>query len=279
MKRILSIAAIVIGMAASAAFAELPTITIGAGQPGRGYDKNAHKMVERMKDGVIASVVNFEGSDAISKAVCSGEVDVGITQIDGIYARQKDGCTLKVVGIYGTEHVYLMVPPGSEIGQLSDLTAKSHIQVDTIGSGTDLYWQTIVGIENGPDGNQSGWQKAQPVNDIAVMAQTNASFGTINAVLFVTGTDSTDVKTLYDAGWTLVPVYDKDLNDLVFNNTSLYPAEDAEIVGTGGVFSGDESADSYAVRSYIVMNAAAAGNRAVLNEVARASVALTASTK
>lgn len=270
MKKI-TISTVAFLIATSAAFADA---TIAVGQTGRGYEAFGKDMAIRISDRIKAVTVNYDGSDSISKAVCDGKAEVGITQIDGIYARQAEGCKLKVAGIYGTEYAYLMFPPGSAFDELSDLTANSKVQVDTVGSGTDLFWHTIVGIENGPDGNKSGWQLAEPVNDISSLAQSNAAVGAVDAVLFVAGPNSADVRALYDAGWTLASFYDKDLNDLMFNGDSLYPIAPAVIADTGGVFSGDVSNDSFAVRSFVVLNQEAAKDRVLLGAISTAALAL-----
>jgi hypothetical protein len=194
-------------------------------------------------------------------------------QIDAIYARQKEGCKLRVVGTYGTEFVYLLAPEDSDLGGLDDLTSSSKLLVDTVGSGTDLFWTTIQSIENGPDGNQSGWEKAVAVNDPVFLAQSMADVGDIDAVLIVGTTKSKDVKELIDAGWQMLSVYDKDINDQLFNGSELYPVGDASVEGTGGIFSGDESNDSYAIRSFVVVGEELAKDRRAFKDVADAAKA------
>lgn len=272
MKKILLATAAVIGMAIPAA---ADTI-IAVGQEGRGYEAFGKKMVERLVGKLPAEIKNYEGSDAISRAVCDGEAQVGIMQIDAIYARQKEGCSLRVVGTYGTEYAYMLVPPGSKIDELHDLAAGNKILVDTVGSGTDLFWNTIVSIETGPQGNKSGWSKAASVNDPVFLAPSMADLGEIDAVLIVGTTKSKDVKELIDAGWELVAIDDKDINDEVFNGSSLYPREDAEIEGTGGWLSGNESNTSYAIRSFVVVGTELAADRRAFADVAQAAKAVSA---
>lgn len=249
-------------------------VTIGVGQPGRGYEAFGKEMASRMADRINAGVVNFEGSDAISRAVCDGKVSAGIMQIDAIYTRQKEGCKLRVVGTYGTEFAFMLVPPGSGIASLDDLTADNAVLVDTAGSGTDLFWQTVVGIENGPNGNKSGWSKARAVNDPTILAEAAAEVGDIDAVLIVGKTDSKDLKALIDAGWELIEFYDKDINDETFNGESLYPIGEAEVAGTGGWLSGNTSNDSYSIRSFVVLGEAASKDKVILAEFARAAKAV-----
>jgi len=272
MKKILLATAAVIGMAIPAT---ADTI-IAVGQEGRGYEAFGKNMVSRLVGKLPAEIKNYEGSDAISRAVCDGEAQVGIMQIDAIYARQKEGCSLRVVGTYGTEYAYMLVPPGSKIDELHDLAAGSKVLVDTVGSGTDLFWNTIVSIETGPQGNKSGWAKAASVNDPVFLAPSMADLGEIDAVLIVGTTKSKDVKELIDAGWELAAIDDKDINDEVFNGSSLYPREDAEIEGTGGWLSGNESNTSYAIRSFIVVGTELAADRRAFADVAQAAKAVSA---
>jgi hypothetical protein len=271
MKKLLISAIAIMGFALPAM---ADTLSIGVGQPGRGYEKFGKEMVVRMADRLDAEIVNYEGSDAISRAVCDGKAQAGIMQIDAIYARQKEGCKLRVVGIYGKEYAFLMVPPNSDINALDDFDATTRILVDTAGSGTDLFWQTAVSIETGPDGNKSSWAQAKAVNDPILLAETSADIGEIDAVLMVSKPTSAEVKGLIDAGWELVEFYDKDLNDQMFNGESLYPTGTAEVEGTGGWLSGNTSSDSYTIRSFIVLNEVASKDKTILAEVARAAKAV-----
>ena len=269
MKKLMMITTAAMLIAGASMAQDKPEISIAVGQQGRGYESFGIKMAERMSDAYTVEIKNYEGSDAISRAVARKEAEVGIVQIDAIYTRSLEKTSFKVAGTYGKEFVYMMVPPDSDIGQLSDMTKEHTIQVDTKGSGTDLFWNTAVSIEVGPDGNKSSWASATAYHDVASLAATNAEIGTIDAVIFVAKNDSKDVKALFDAGWTLVDFYDKDLNDKMFNKESLYPVADAEIAGTSGMFGGNESASSYEVRSFIVINTEAAKDSNLVREVAR----------
>lgn len=275
MKKILLATAITLTLVGAAA----AETAIGVGQPGRGYEAFGKDMVERLVGKMPARIANYEGSDAISRAVCDGEVQVGIMQIDAIYARQKEGCSLRVVGTYGTEYAYMLVPPGSSIDELHDLSSGSKVLVDTVGSGTDLFWNTIVSIETGPQGNKSGWAQAASINDPVFLAPSMADLGEVDAVMIVGTTKSKDVKELVDAGWELVAIDDKDINDEMFNGNSLYPREDAEIDGTGGWLSGNASNTSYAIRSFVVVGSELAADRRAFADVAQAAKAASAAKK
>lgn len=214
-------------------------LIIAAGKPGGGYDKAGHALAERLSQRNVDAVVkNFNGSDEITLALCSKHADVGITQIDAIYARGQEGCFLKPIGIYGTEYATIWFPPKSSNNELEDLTADSRILVDTIGSGSELFWNTIVSIETGEDGSNDEWSKAQPVYEPVDMAPTLGSFGEIDALLIVRKSGSADFKFLDEAGWELGWVYDKDINDLMFNDVSLYQS--------------DNNYQTYEVRSFLV---------------------------
>ena len=246
------------------------TFAIGVGQEGRGYEAFGKEVTARLKD-MDTKTVNYEGSDDISMAVCSGDVQGGIMQIDAIYARQKEGCSMRVVGTYGAEYAYLLVPADSDLDELHDFNGSTRVLVDTIGSGTDLFWNTIVDIETGEHGNNSTWAKAKPVNDPIFLASAMADAGEIEAVLMVTTPSSVELKELIDEGWELIALEDKDINDLEFNGGSLYPREKAEVAGTGGFFSGNTNESSYVVRSFFVLNADyAAQDRKGFANVARA---------
>ena len=221
MKSILALAII----AATPALSE--PLIIGAGKAGGGYDKAAQTLSLRLQQRNTDAVVsNYNGSDEITLALCQKAADIGYAQIDAIYARGQEGCFLKPIGIYGTEYATIWFPPKSSNNELEDLTADSRILVDTIGSGSELFWNTIVGIETGEDGSGDEWASAQPVYEPVDMAPTLGSFGEIDALLIVRKPGSADFDYLQEAGWELGWVYDKDINDLMFNDVSIYQSDD-----------------------------------------------------
>ena len=272
MKKYLKIIMIALGLMGTATAVYSEALTIAVGQPTRGYEKRGKLIVERLiAAGDPAVIKNYEGSDAISRAVCGNEAGAGIVQIDAIYTRAKEGCRLRPAFMYGTEHVYLMVPPNSNIDALDDFTNTTKVLIDTIGSGTDLFWQTVKDIETGKDGNKSPWSTANAINDPIFTAIPSAETGEIDAVIMVTTSDSPELKELYDAGWRMASFYDKDINDELFNGESLYVAESAEIEKTGSW--SNESNDSYAVRSFIVVDTDVAKDRKLFGDVTAAAKA------
>lgn len=272
MKKILIAATAALALTGMAAAAD--TMNIAVGQEGRGYEAFGKQIVTRLGDRIPSQTVNYEGSDDISRAVCDEDAQVGIMQIDAIYTRSKEGCRMRIVGSYGEEYVYMLVPEGSSIDELHDMDETSRILVDTIGSGTDLFWHTAVSIETGEHGNKSTWSKAQPVNDPIFIADAMASAGEIDAVLMVTTPNSTELKELIDSGWTLVKFKDKDIDDEQFNGDSLYPRDSAEIAGTSGWFSGNTSEKSYVVRSFVVLSDETSRDRRAFADIARAVKAI-----
>ena len=236
MKLILTITTIL----ATAAFPALSEpLIIGAGKPSGGYDSAAQRLAQRLQQRNTDAVVsNYNGSDEITLALCQKAADIGYAQIDAIYARGQEGCFLKPIGIYGTEYAQIWFPPKSDNDELEDLDTSSKILVDTIGSGSELFWNTIVGIEQGEEGSSDPWSSAQPVYEPVDMAPTLGSFGEIDAVLMVRKPSSLDAKMLTENGWTLGWVYDKDINDLMFNDVSLYES--------------DSNYQTYEVRSFLV---------------------------
>ncbi len=268
MKRLITAALTVIALAAPSLAAE--PFAIGVGQEGRGYETFGKETAARLKN-MDTDIVNFEGSDDISHAVCNDEVQGGIMQIDAIYSRKNEGCNLRIIGTYGSEFAYMLVPADSDLGELHDFDGTTRVLVDTIGSGTDLFWNTIVDIETGEHGNKSTWSKADPVNDPTFLAGAMADAGEIDAVLMVTTPSSVELKELVDDGWQLIKMKDKDIDDQQFNGASLYPKEKAEIEGTGGFLSGNSKEKSYVVRSFFVLNGDyASKNRREFATVARA---------
>lgn len=245
-------------------------LVIAAGKPGGGYDRRALQIAERIEQrGLDAAVVNFAGSDEISLALCSGRAQLGILQIDAIYARSLEGCQMKAVASYGTEVALLLFPPRSPHDELSDLGPGSAILVDTIGSGSELFWRTIVRIETGEDGSNDEWAMARAVNDPVELANASAEMGEIHAVLLVRKPDAADVQALLGQGWTLGELWDRDVDDLAFNGGPLYLSEEKKIPLPGGKTVWEWV---YGVRSFIaVPQAVATGDRQLFAAITAAA--------
>lgn len=214
-------------------------MVIAAGKTGGGYDAAAQRLKMRLEQRSIdAHVNNFNGSDEITLALCSKRADVGFTQVDAIYARAMEGCNLRPLGLYGKEFAYIFFPPDSRIDELDELDETKTVLVDTVGSGSDLFWHTIVGIETDPKhGNNSTWASAASVNEPVDMAPTLAEIGDIHALIMVRKPDSRDISNLLALGWKQGWLYDKDIDDVEFNERSLYESIDGK---------------TYEVRSFVV---------------------------
>lgn len=234
---------------ASTATAE--PLTIATGKSGGGYDKRAQQIAERLTQrGTQTIIANKNGSDEISLALCNGTADLGIMQIDAIYARAQEGCSVKPVAIYGQEYAFLLFPPRANNDELDELTAQDAVLVDTIGSGSDLFWRTIVKIELGDEGTGDEWASARIINDPIELANASAEMGDITAMVLVRKSDSADITRLLDQGWQLGTFWDRDIDDLQFNGTPLYESEKAKVAW------GNKSARAYAysVRSIIAVS-------------------------
>lgn len=249
---------------AMASFLSVPVsaeaLTIATGKAGGGYDRRAIQIEQRLEQrGIEAQILNLNGSDEISLAVCAGRAGLGIMQIDAIYARSLEGCQMKAVASYGAEVALLLFPPRAKHDELSDLGPGSAVLVDTIGSGTDLFWRTIVRIETGEHGSGDDWAQARAVNDPLELANASAEMGEIHAVLLVRKPDSPDVQSLLGQGWTVGELWDRNLDDLEFNGGKLYLAQKLTIPTPGGK---TVKAWGYTVRSFIaVPRAVADGDR------------------
>ena len=245
------------------------TLTIAAGKMGGGYDARARIIEQRLDQrGLDAAVENMNGSDEISLAVCAGRAQLGIMQIDALYARALEGCTVKPVAVFGNEYAFLLLPPKSDLDELSDFGPQNGILVDTIGSGSDLFWRTIVKIETGDDGDSDEWASARIVNDPLDLANASASMGDISAVVIVRKLESPDVTRLLDMGWTIGEMWDRDIDDLQFNGQPLYASEYVKVLFGNGTTKGY----AYQVRSLIVTTQQVAqGDRKLFSAITSAT--------
>jgi TRAP-type uncharacterized transport system substrate-binding protein len=229
MKKILTtIAAILISTVAAA-----EPFVIYAGKANGGYDRAAQTIQQRLTQRNIEAVVeNRNGSDDISLQVCRNEFSAGILQVDAAWARStKDGCNLSIINNYGTEFAHLLVPPGSRINELSDIDSSHTIFVDTVGSGSELTWRTMVAIEQ-EHGRSDEWSEANVVTGDIRRAHALATRGDISAILLVRRPNADDIQRFISQGWTLAELWDRDLNDLKFGNESLYRAQEIQFTNS-----------------------------------------------
>lgn len=278
MKTLIATSAIVL-MAATGALAE----GIAVGQEGRGYERRGLALVEQLRGDW--RTLNFTGSEDIARAVC-GQTDVpmtngqtleeagipspvlGIAQIDAVMTMQWEGCNLQTFSEYPTqEYAFILFPPGSNMNELSDLDENSRVLVDQIGSGTSLFWQTIVRIEQ-EHGDGSSWMNATPVNGAIAFADGEAALGNIDAMIMVTSSDSAEVLNFLDnLDWELGELYDKDINDMQFGRGNLYDRETV-VFDTAGW--GSTRNDAYVVRSFFIGNREwAAQNQSLAGRIVR----------
>ncbi len=214
----------ILALTAAAASAQV----VATGRDGGGYDARAEALVAQIRDGW--TVENFAGSEDIARAVCAdNEMPVGIAQIDAMLVMQNEGCTLTPLGIYpAQEYAFIMFPPGGE-NELDDLNADNNVLIGEIGSGAALFWHTIVAIEEGDHGNSSNWAEMTPVYGPFSLANTQASMGSIDAVIMVTSPDAAIIQQLLTDGWEIGELDDKDIDDFQFGRGSLYERSSIEV--------------------------------------------------
>lgn len=239
-----AIACLAAAIATSASAADL---TIAAGKAGRGYDKRAQQIAQKMGG---MDVLNLSGSDDITRAVCDGRAHFGIAQIDALFQRAQEGCALFPIAAYpAQEYAMILFPEGSKKSSLHDLGPEDTVLVDKAGSGTSLYWDTIVIIERGDDGNKSSWSSAKTVNAPLEFASAMANANRVDAVVIVTDPKSPQLLKLIAEGWNPGEFDDKDINDKTWNGAPLYTKATVKI-DTGGWLA--DSEDAYVVRSFFV---------------------------
>lgn len=202
-------------------------LVIATGKQGGGYAKAAENWSVRLSQGSTAIETELQymnGSKEIAAALCGGRASLGLAQVDAMYAYQKEGCKLVPVGVYGTEVAVLLFPPKSRLSKLSQLNETSRVGVDTIGSGTELFWSTITGIEK-EHGKGDNWAKAEKVTQPVAMAHALGTAGNIDAQVLVRKPNSPDITNLLELGWTVGYFWDKDIDDQKFVGAPLYESQ------------------------------------------------------
>lgn len=269
-KKFLTTSVIAVAMSVTsigAAYAQSQNITIASGMEGGGYHSYAVKMAERLNQRGYrdVTVVPTNGSDAITLAACNGNADIWISQVDAIYTRHKEGCVLQPVADYGTEVAVILFPPKSKLDQLSDLNESHRVAVDGIGSGTELFWKTIVSIELGDNGNKNKWARATTVESSPELLNTMANYGDIHAAILVRRPTSDHIKMLLDQGWTVGELWDRDINREVFNSLPLYESKKVAFTNSNNR---KQTNYVYEVRSFIGVSPKFASDRKFRMDVA-----------
>lgn len=261
-------ASVIAALFATASIAQdKQSITIVSGMEGGGYHSHSMKMAERLVQRGYPSVdvISSNGSDAITLSACNGKADIWVAQIDAIYSRHTEGCSLEPVADYGSEMAFLMFPPNSDMTELGDLDASKRIAVDGIGSGTELFWKTIVSIEKSEDGDNDAWSKSAMVESAPDLLNTMANFGDIHAAVLVRKPDSPHIKMLLDQGWTIGYFWDRDIDDKIFNSLPLYASEKVTVKNSNAK---TQKNYVYVVRSFIGVSAKHKNDRKLKMDVA-----------
>jgi hypothetical protein len=234
MKKFLLTSALILGASMTFAQDKTEALVIATGKAGGGYDKASHATSTRMsqRGWKNITILNTNGSDEITLAACNGNADIWWSQIDAIYARSLEGCILDPVAFNGAEYAILMFPPDSDNSKLKHIGSDDIVAVDKIGSGTELFWNTVVGIETGDNGTGDDWASAKvanvPMNSKALVSAAKA--GKLTAVVMVRKPDNVDILNMLALGWTFGEFYDKDINDQLFNNKPLYASIELELL-------------------------------------------------
>lgn len=242
-------------------------LSIASGMEGGGYHRYAMRMKERLIQRGFSNITitPTNGSDAITLAVCNGNADIWIAQVDAVYHRYNEGCVLSPVADYGTEYAVLLFPPKSRMRSLSDLNVNHKIGVDGIGSGSELFWRTIVSIEMGDKGSKDAWAKAMAVESTPDTLNTMANFGDVDAAILVRTHQSDHIKLLLGQGWKVGYLWDRNIDREKFNNRNLYEPAKVTFTPQSGK---PQSNWVYEVRSFVGVSPKYQNNRTFKMDVA-----------
>jgi TRAP-type uncharacterized transport system substrate-binding protein len=204
-------------------------VTLCAGKEGGGYDNVMRAVgIELQKQGHEVTIKNMDGSESILNALETGQCNYGPAQKDIHYLLSKNDAAfekaVRPAAVLYNEVMTMVCSKESGIDELSDITDKNTVIVDTIGSGSALTWDNMVQIEK-DYGSGSSWSKATPVYVPLNEAEAAISVGEADCAFGVYGVPASWAKQMVDDGMTLSWVYDKDLNDMEFpKGSSLYNA-------------------------------------------------------
>jgi TRAP-type uncharacterized transport system substrate-binding protein len=203
-------------------------VTLCSGKQGGGYDGLMQGVgTELQKQGHTVTINNLDGSEAILNALEAGTCAYGPAQADIYYKLGKDDpgfvTVVRPAAALYAEVMTMLCTKESGIDELSDITDKNTVIVDTIGSGSALTWDNMVEIEK-KFGNGSSWAKAKTNNTPLDEAEAAMSVGEAQCAFGVAALPAMNwAKPMEQDGVVVAYIYDKDLNDLEFpKGTPLY---------------------------------------------------------
>lgn len=201
-------------------------VTLCSGRAGGGYDGIIQgTAAELKKKGHNVTVINLGGSEDILNNLADGKCAFGPAQKDIHYLLSKKDSSLSskvspAVTMYN-EAIQMVCSSESGYDELSDIKEGDEIIVDVFGSGSALTWENLVAIET-EFGNGSSWSKATPLYSPLDEAPAAIGVGTAKCAIGVGKANIQWMMDGYEQGQTVSWVYDKDINDLTFNGSSLY---------------------------------------------------------
>ena len=233
--------------------AQVETFKIGAGKKGGGYDGAARGIASQLNSfGTPTEVVNMNGSDALSLALCSEQLDAAPFQLDAEFLRGEQ-CAFDDRMLYGGEYVMLFVPEDSKKNELHDFGEGDTFFTGPEGSGAWVSLKAMQIIDR-EHGQSNEWTKVQPAAFDDYRTFKRAIRKGADAVLVTNKANADIVIALVDAGYELADLKDRDLNDAVSSVTgkSVYKREKIKIKTPSG-----NKAKGYAlkVESFFFTNA------------------------
>lgn len=238
MRRIAILAAL--GAALYCSTAGAAEVTLCAGRQGGGYDGIMRSVgAELERKGHTVTVLNLAGSEDILDNLNGGKCSFGPAQGDIFYKKNKEspGSLAKVVpvDVLYNEAMQLVCSEASGYDELDDIQAGDAVIVDVIGSGSSLSWENMVAIEK-EYGNGSYWAQATPTYSPLDEAGGAIALGQAKCAFGVGKVPIDWAKGLLERGGVLSEVYDKDINDLEFNGSSLYQTVNVDVEDYGDDF-------------------------------------------
>lgn len=240
MKLTILCAAALAALASTALSASAADVTLCAGRQGGGYDGLMRAIGSELeRKGHTVTVLNLGGSEDILDSLTKGSCAFGPAQGDIFYKKNKEApgslSGVVPVDVLYSEAMQLVCSESSGYDELDDIQAGDAVIVDVIGSGSSLTWDNLVAIEK-EFGNGSYWAAAAPSYTPLDEASAALALGQAKCAFGVGRVPIDWAKSILDRGGVLSEVYDKDINDLEFNGSSLYEAVNVDIEDYGDDF-------------------------------------------
>lgn len=215
------VAATMFGAGAVMAQDAKPTLKFCTGAKGGNYDFTGQVLQSELSGAIDVVLVPTAGSYENLQKIAAGDCDAGISQSDAIYLYNKEfanALNVYTLDSLYSEYFHLLCNRHSGVENFSDLNSKTIVFSGGRGSGADV---TLRGLIRADIEEGGGDYKDVPIRNeggAAALVKLNGGQAACMAYTGAPGSQIMRDAEKFAENLVLVPVQDKDFNDVTFTD-------------------------------------------------------------